>query len=59
VHIKDLMRTAVDEAFQAQVGKLFSVWFVDPGGQPERAAAGTKKLIAIYKQAMAAIEGMQ
>jgi hypothetical protein len=54
--IKQLMLAAIDEAFQQQLGKLFQVWFVDPTGQPDRAAAGAARLIATYRQSIAMIE---
>lgn len=55
-HIKTMMRAAIDQAFQQQIGKLFDVWFIDSANQPQRAIAGTKKLITIYREAIAAIE---
>jgi hypothetical protein len=58
-HIRSMMRRAVDQAFMARIGKLFDMWIVDSTGQPERAANGTKKTIAIYKEAVEIIDEIE
>jgi hypothetical protein len=55
-HIRDLMRTAVDEAFQKQIATLFVNWCIDRNGQPERAAKGARIAIEVYRQAIKTID---
>ena len=54
-HIRELKRSAVDQAFQKQIATLFINWCVDRTGQPERAAKGARIAIDIYRQAIEAI----
>ena len=58
-HIREMMRIAVDKAFMERIGKLFDMWIVDSAGQPERAANGARKSIAIYREAIIAIETVE
>jgi hypothetical protein len=53
---RELVRAALDDAFMKQIGKLFEVWCGNPAGQPERAATGAKNAIAVYREAMTALE---
>lgn len=58
-HIKQLMHSALDEAFMAHICTLYKVWVTDPTGQPQRAAKGTRIALDVYKQAFAAIENLE
>jgi hypothetical protein len=53
------MQEAVDKAFMERIGKLFDMWIVDSGGQPERCATGTRKSIEIYREARAIIDKVE
>jgi hypothetical protein len=55
-HIRELMRAAIDQAFQKQVATLFINWCVDRTGQPERAAKGARIAIDVYRQAIKTID---
>jgi hypothetical protein len=58
-YIRRMMQEAVDKAFMERIGKLFDMWIVDSGGQPERCATGTRKSIEIYREARAIIDKVE
>jgi hypothetical protein len=45
---KQILEQALDKALQDWIANLFSVWMIDPTGQPDRAIEGSRRAIAAY-----------
>jgi hypothetical protein len=54
--IGSLLHEALDTALKNYVVQEFDMWMRDATEQPQRAAAGTKKAIAAYREACKAID---
>ena len=47
-HVREVLVQALDNALEAHVQTMFSVWMKDETGQPERAARGTRQAVSAY-----------
>jgi hypothetical protein len=57
--IRLLMRAALDDAFKAQVMKLYGIWLSNPAdleGAQRRASVGAENAIEVYRTAVAAVD---
>jgi len=52
----ELERAAIDDAFRAQITKLWAVWMSDEKGQPARAVTGATQARKAYTASMTEIE---
>jgi hypothetical protein len=58
-HLLELDRTALDDAYRAQLAKLFGVWMADEHHQPQRAITGANRARRAYIAVMHAIEARE
>jgi hypothetical protein len=58
-HMLELDRAALDEAYRAQLAKLFGVWMADAHGQPQRAVTGANRARRAYIAVMHEIEARE
>jgi hypothetical protein len=52
----ELERAAIDDAFRAQITKLWTVWMSDDRGQPARAVNGAAQARKAYATSMTEID---
>jgi hypothetical protein len=54
--IREIVLAAMDQALQEHLRKLFLNWVSDDIKQPERAQAGARKALKIYREAVDLLE---